>query len=81
MRVVGYTDAKGDDTYNLDLSLRRARSVVTWLSTDGTIPADRLTAEGKGEAEPVALNAGTDGTDNPDGRALNRRVQIVIPRV
>ena len=78
--VVGHTDSKGDDAYNLDLSLRRARAVVAWLSSDGAVLSDRLTAEGKGETDPVAPNAGTEGNDYPEGRALNRRVQIVIPR-
>ncbi len=80
VQVVGHTDSHGDDAYNLALSLRRARAVVAWLSTDGAIPVDRLAASGRGEAEPVAPNEGTEGNDYPEGRALNRRVTIVIPK-
>lgn len=80
IRVVGHTDAQGDDAYNDDLSLRRARAVTTWLASDGAIPAARLKSEGRGEREPVAPNEGADGTDNAEGRALNRRVQVIIPK-
>ncbi|CAN5312223.1 hypothetical protein BH10PSE1_BH10PSE1_00060 [soil metagenome] len=78
--VRGYTDAKGEDAYNLDLSRRRAQAVVNWLSTTGAIDAPRLTAEGLGEADPVAPNASADGADNPEGRARNRRVTVTIPK-
>ncbi len=78
--VVGYTDAKGEDAYNLDLSQRRAQAVVAWLTTTGGIAGPRLVAEGRGEAEPVAPNARPDGGDDPDGRARNRRVTITIPK-
>ena len=42
------------------------------------MPAERLTAEGRGAGEPVAPNTNPDGTDNPEGRQLNRRVEIVV---
>ncbi|MES2862439.1 MAG: OmpA family protein [Pseudomonadota bacterium] len=80
VRVVGYTDAKGEDAYNLDLSQRRAQAVVAWLTRTGGIPAPRLVAEGRGEVDPVAPNARPDGGDDPDGRAKNRRVTITIPK-
>lgn len=80
VRVVGYTDSMGEDAYNLDLSQRRAASVVAWLSTAGGIDAARLVAEGRGEADPVAPNAGSEGNDYPEGRAMNRRVTITIPK-
>ncbi len=71
MRVTieGHTDADGKDAYNLDLSARRAATVVAWLVEAG-IPASRLRPVGKGEAEPVASNA------TADGKALNRRVEV-----
>lgn len=78
--VVGHTDAKGDDAYNLALSRRRAEAVANWLSTSGKIAADRLQAEGRGEADPVARNTRPDGQDDPQGRARNRRVEVSIPR-
>jgi len=68
--IEGHTDADGEDGYNLDLSDRRARSVVAWLHERG-IDAGRLTPQGLGEAEPVASN------DTADGKALNRRVDVV----
>ncbi len=78
--VVGHTDARGDDPYNDDLSLRRAKAVAAWLADDGGIAAARLKPEGRGEREPVAPNAGIDGNDYPEGRAMNRRVQVIIPK-
>lgn len=80
VRVIGHTDSHGEDAYNLALSERRAASVVAWLSTTGGIAADRLVAEGRGEADPVAPNEGADGNDDPQGRARNRRVTITIPK-
>lgn len=75
IRVVGHTDAKGDDQYNLDLSTRRAEAVRDYLS--GLIDADiDFVVEGRGEAEPVAPNELDDGSDNPDGRRRNRRVEL-----
>lgn len=75
--IVGHTDAKGSEEYNLDLSNRRAASVRDWLVAAGIDPG-LFTVEGRGEADPVAPNENEDGSDNPDGRALNRRVEIVI---
>ena len=67
--VAGHTDSEGSAEYNLDLSRRRADSVVAWLSTRD-IDAYRLEPQGLGESQPVADNA------TPAGRALNRRVEI-----
>lgn len=78
--VVGHTDSVGEDAYNLALSRRRAEAVAQWLAASGGVPADRLHAEGRGEAEPAAPNATTDGQDDPEGRARNRRVVVAIPR-
>lgn len=78
--VTGHTDSHGDDAYNDALSLRRARAVSAWLSSAGGVAADRLTSEGRGEREPVAPNAGTEGNDYPEGRAMNRRVTVTIPK-
>jgi outer membrane protein OmpA-like peptidoglycan-associated protein len=78
--VIGHTDSQGDDVYNDALSLRRARAVSAWLSSAGGVAADRLKAEGRGEREPVAPNEGTEGNDYPEGRAMNRRVVVVIPK-
>jgi outer membrane protein OmpA-like peptidoglycan-associated protein len=67
--VVGHTDAEGSEAHNQELSERRARAVVAWL-TARQIRADRLEAIGVGESQPVADNG------SPQGRALNRRVEI-----
>jgi outer membrane protein OmpA-like peptidoglycan-associated protein len=67
--VAGHTDAEGTDSHNQDLSLRRARAVVAWLTARG-VSAARLEPAGFGESQPVADNR------TPEGRALNRRVEI-----
>jgi len=71
MVVEGYTDSVGSDATNLKLSQDRAESVRTYLVSKG-VPSDRITAVGKGEASPVAPN------DTAEGRANNRRVEIVV---
>lgn len=73
VRIVGHTDAVGDDAYNLDLSSRRAEAVRAFLAEQ--LPDASFTAEGVGEAQPVAPET-IDGQDNPEGRAANRRVEI-----
>ena len=77
VRVLGHTDAKGTEAYNLTLSNRRAMAVADCLRGKG-VAADRLLTEGRGEAEPVAPNQ-IDGRDNPEGRAQNRRVEFIVP--
>lgn len=69
--IEGHTDATNTDAYNLDLSQRRAKSVVEWLSKAG-VDAGRLEAKGFGRAKPVADNA------TAQGRALNRRVEVSV---
>ncbi|MFN8625806.1 MAG: TonB-dependent receptor [Candidatus Binatia bacterium] len=69
--VEGHTDSVGTDQYNLGLSRRRAETVRTYLVDHG-IAKSRITAEGMGEAKPVASN------DTADGRAQNRRVELHV---
>lgn len=76
-RVDGYTDAKGQPAYNLALSRRRAAAVRTAL-TQLLGPRPTFTVTGHGAADPVAANTSPDGSDNPAGRALNRRVTIAF---
>jgi outer membrane protein OmpA-like peptidoglycan-associated protein len=71
MVVEGYTDSVGSDTANLKLSKDRADAVRSYLVSKG-VPSDKITSVGKGKANPVASN------DTADGRANNRRVEIVI---
>lgn len=69
VRVEGHTDSQGDDDYNLDLSRRRAASVMAYLVRKG-IDEGRLRAEGFGETRPI------DSNETRDGRAANRRVEF-----
>ena len=69
--VEGYTDSQGTANYNQDLSQRRARSVRDYLISRG-IASSRVTAEGFGLTRPIADN------ESPEGRANNRRVEIVV---
>ena len=77
VRIEGHTDAKGSDSYNRKLSLRRADSVKRWFTTHG-LGGVRFSTEGFGATKPVAPNRKPDGSDDPDGRQKNRRVEIVI---
>ncbi|MFC4060894.1 OmpA family protein [Planomonospora corallina] len=76
VQVDGHTDARGDDAHNQTLSERRARAVADWLATEGGVPRARLEARGYGETKPVTPNTKADGSDDPAGRAKNRRVVI-----
>lgn len=73
--IEGHTDDVGDDAANMDLSRRRAASVLRWLVTNGHIEAGRLVSEGFGETRPVA-----PGT-TPAIRAQNRRVEFRIVEI
>jgi peptidoglycan-associated lipoprotein len=72
-----HTDSVASDSYNIELSQRRAESTVNYLIRKG-IAAERLTAKGYGESKPIARNSNPDGTDNPDGRQKNRRTEFRI---
>jgi len=80
VRIDGYTDAKGSDAYNLRLSDRRARAVKQWLVTKEGLGNVTFVPHGYGEANPVAPNTKPDGTDDPEGRQKNRRVQITLKK-
>ena len=74
--ISGYTDSKGTDAYNKRLSLARAQAVKNWFEAQGL--HQNYQTEGLGAANPVAPNANDDGSDNPEGRAKNRRVEIIV---
>lgn len=78
MRIEGHTDGKGADAYNDGLAMRRALSVEAWLAGAAGVPASAMSAAGFGKRRPVAPNVKPDGTDDPDGRQRNRRVEIVV---
>ena len=80
VQIAGYTDSKGSSKYNKSLSVDRAKSVVAQLVSKG-VEKKRLVAKGYGELEPNAPNQKEDGTDNPEGRQLNRRVELKIIEV
>tara|TARA_R110001592_G_scaffold17138_1_gene72667 strand:- start:5378 stop:7516 length:2139 start_codon:yes stop_codon:yes gene_type:complete len=75
IEVGAHTDNKGAVQYNLNLSQKRAKSVVDYLNKKG-IDKSLLEAKGYGESLPKAPNQHKDGSDNPEGRAMNRRVTI-----
>ncbi|WP_085536126.1 OmpA family protein [Massilibacteroides vaginae] len=71
VKIVGHTDSTGKVDYNQTLSEKRAKSVYDYLLLN-SVGTNRLTYEGKGIHQPVADNA------TPEGRALNRRVEVLI---
>ncbi len=71
LAISGHTDSTGSVAHNQELSERRAQSVETYLLADGVMP-ERLSAAGYGLHRPIASN------DTPEGRRLNRRVDILI---
>ncbi len=75
--VEGHTDDVGDDTRNMNLSERRAQSVVRWL-TEHQIVAGRMEAHGFGETRPMRPIAGLRGRAQRDARSQNRRVDFRI---
>jgi outer membrane protein OmpA-like peptidoglycan-associated protein len=77
VRIEGHTDSVGNDGYNQKLSERRAESVRQWFVRHG-FGGVKFSSRGFGETQPVASNTRPDGTDDPEGRRRNRRVEIVI---
>lgn len=77
IEVAGHTDTKGSVAYNKQLSLKRAQAVINYLANKG-IEKTRFVARGMGEGISIAINENKDGTDNPEGRKLNRRVEMRI---
>ncbi len=79
IEITGHTDAIGDEDFNVLLGQQRADAVRDWLVVNTGLTADVITARGVGEADPIAPNVTDDGADNPEGRALNRRVEFTLP--
>lgn len=77
VEVYSFTDSKGTDKYNKELSLKRAQAVIDYLTQAG-VEQSRLVAKGFGSAMPAAPNADAKGKDNPDGRQMNRRTEFRI---
>lgn len=75
--IEGHTDSKGADDYNQMLSEKRARTVKDWLAAEGAVAA-ATPIQGWGERKPVAPNTKPDGSDDPQGRQKNRRVEVIL---
>jgi outer membrane protein OmpA-like peptidoglycan-associated protein len=80
VRIDGYTDAKGSDAYNHGLSERRAEAVRRWFVANEGLQEVKFAAKGFGAKNPVAPNTKPDGSDDPNGRQKNRRVEITIQK-
>jgi outer membrane protein OmpA-like peptidoglycan-associated protein len=72
LRIYGYTDSTGTASHNKELAEQRAQSVQNWLVQNGDVAQDRISINLVGEGQPVASNA------TAEGRAQNRRVEIVV---
>jgi outer membrane protein OmpA-like peptidoglycan-associated protein len=72
--ITGHTDSTGADAYNMQLSVARASSVARYLESRGIL-SQRIYTQGMGETRPIATN------DTAQGRALNRRVEILLSPV
>ncbi len=72
VRIEGHTDSRGSSKVNERLSTERANAVVQYILANSNIGEKRITAIGYGEDRPIASN------DTPEGRALNRRIDVVI---
>lgn len=78
VEVAGHTDSIGSDAYNMKLSMRRATVVYDFLVKNG-IDAGRLVGpHGYGKTHPIAPNTNPNGSDNPAGRAENRRTELNV---
>lgn len=78
--VDGHADAKGSESYNQNLSEARAKTVARWLVAHASLREANVHTKGWGKSQPVAPNTNADGSDNPEGRAKNRRVEITVKR-
>lgn len=72
-----HSDSKGHNMYNSKLTQKRAESIARYLIQQG-VEIRQIVVKGYGETKPIAPNMNPDGEDNPEGRMLNRRVELVI---
>jgi outer membrane protein OmpA-like peptidoglycan-associated protein len=80
IQIEGHTDGKGTHPYNLKLSENRADAVKAWLVQNASVAGSRISTRGWGETKPIAPNKKPDGSDDPEGRQKNRRVEIVLTK-
>jgi len=78
VRIEGHTDSKGSDAYNQQLAEKRANSVRDWFVKDEGLKHVSFATTGFGARKPAVSNTRPDGSDDPEGRQKNRRVEIVI---
>ena len=81
IRIEGHTDGKGSESYNQRLSESRAESVRKWLVQKEKVSNARIATSGFGAKKPVASNSKPDGSDDPEGRQRNRRVEIIVQKI
>ena len=79
IELSSHTDSVDTESYNIRLSQRRAESAVNYIVSTG-VDRKRITAKGYGESRHIARNTNPDGTDNPEGRAKNRRTEFKVVR-
>ncbi len=77
LSIEGHTDGKGSNDYNVNLSKNRSNACYNYLK-DLQIDASRISISYLGKTQPIAPNTQQNGQDNPEGRQLNRRVQLKI---
>ncbi len=77
VEIIGYTDARGSTEFNKKLSDNRSLSSIDYLVSLG-IERNRFVSKGMGKTQFIAINTNPDGSDNPEGRSLNRRVEIKL---
>jgi outer membrane protein OmpA-like peptidoglycan-associated protein len=80
IQIEGHTDGKGTHPYNMKLSENRADAVKAWLVQNASVAGSRISTRGWGETKPIAPNKKPDGSDDPEGRQKNRRVEIVLTK-
>jgi outer membrane protein OmpA-like peptidoglycan-associated protein len=80
VEISGHTDSKGSEVYNKKLSEERAQAVVNRL-IERDIDAKRMKAKGYGKSMPAVPNKKADGSDDPEGRQFNRRVELKITEI
>jgi outer membrane protein OmpA-like peptidoglycan-associated protein len=77
IEIQAHTDYKGTDEYNMKLSEKRAIAVMEYVVNKG-ISKDRVGYQAFGRSQPIAPNTNPDGSDNPEGRQLNRRIEVKV---
>ncbi len=80
VRIEGHTDGKGSADYNQKLSVRRAEAVKAWLAKQPGLKQIPFATSGYGPTRPVAPNTKPDGSDDPEGRQKNRRVELTFKK-